>query len=69
MCTRLKRHNDIIMCHVPLKARKYLSLRDRRRDMEQKGSITHPPLRLKQPSQNCLDLSQLSINDEFQDGS
>ena len=33
--------------------------------MELKGSITHPPLRLKQPGQNCLDLSQLSFNDNF----
>ena len=48
MCIRLKRHNDIIICHVPLKARIYLSQRDRRRDMEKKGSITHrPPLEIE----------------------
>ena len=68
MCIRLKRHNDIIICHVPLKARKYLSLKDRKGDMEQKGSITHPPLILKPPVQNWLDLSQLSLNDKFKNG-
>ena len=26
------------------------------------------PLRLKQSGQNCLDLSQLSFNDKFKDG-
>ena len=43
MCIRLKRYNDIIICHFPLKARKCLSQRDKRGDMEQKGSNTHSP--------------------------
>ena len=46
ICTGLKWHNDIITCHIPLKARNYLSLRDRRVGMEQKSQL-HPPLKIK----------------------